>query len=129
MRFLTGRPLRHEGYFYFNGLLFALSLRRATRKITHYLRVICFWFGYLHVIQVPSRSILSSISISPTYKKAINTAEDLLLSDLELYCVDAASYFLSTSPTTSFQKLKEQITIFQYDEVPNVLERLDNSLL
>ena len=60
--------------------------------------------------------------------KAINTAEDLLLSDLELYCVDAASYFLQTSPTAAFKKLKEQITIFQYDEVPVVVERLENFL-
>ena len=129
MSFLTGHPLRHENYFYSNGFLFVLSLRPATRKLTHYLSAICSWFGHFHINQVPSRSILSSTSISPAYMKAINTAEDLLLSDLELYCVDAAAFFLSTSPTAAFKKLKKQITIFQYDEFPVILERLETSLL
>ena len=129
MSFLTGHPLRHENYFCSNGFLFALSLRPATRKLTHYSSAICFWLGHFYVIEVPPRSILSSTSISPTYMKAINTVEELSLSDLELYCVDAAALFLSTSPTAAFKKLQEQITIFQYDEVPTVLERLENFLL
>ena len=125
--FLTGRPSRHERSCYSNGFLFALSLRPATRKkISYSSSVIRFWLGHFILIEVPSRSILSSTSISPTYMKAINSAEDLLLSELDLYCVDAAAYFLSTSPTTSFKKLMKQITIFQYEEVPHVLERLEN---
>ena len=72
----------------------------------------------------PFRSILATMSITPTYMKAIDTAEDLLMSDLDFYCVDTAANFLSTSPTPNLQKLKDKIVIFNYPEVPDILERL-----
>ena len=55
------------------------------------------------------RSILASSMITPTYVKAINTAEDLFMSQLEIHTSPSIAARLQNNPRPILQKLKDRI--------------------
>ena len=57
------------------------------------------------------RSILASKTITPTYLKAINTAEELFMSELAIHVAPPTAYHLSTSPISIIKKLRDRIVL------------------
>lgn len=55
------------------------------------------------------RSILASKTITPTYLNPINTAEDLLWSQLDAICTPGTTNYLKASQKRAFQKMKNKI--------------------
>ena len=69
-----------------------------------------------------SRSILASKTITPTYLEPINTAEDLLSSQLNAFCTDAGLQPLLQRST--FKKMKNRIDPGLLDSLQENIERL-----
>ena len=79
------------------------------------------------------RSILASNMIKPTYMKAINTAQDLFVSELEIHATSATSYYIMTSPIPIIQKLGNRIvhlpnpsSLTYVQDLSHVVERFVN---
>ena len=67
-----------------------------------------------------SRSILASKTITPTYLNPINTAEDLLFSQLNAICTPGTTNYLKA--TQKFQKMKNRIH-------PDLLNSLQENII
>ena len=65
------------------------------------------------------RSILASKTITPTYLKAINTAEELFMSELAIHVAPPTAYHLSTSPIPIIQKMGDRIVVDYPNENPD----------
>ena len=68
-----------------------------------------------------SRSILASKTITPTYLEPINTAEDLLSSQLNAFCTDAGLQPLLQRST--FKEMKNRIDPGLLDSLQENIER------
>ena len=69
-----------------------------------------------------SRSILASKTITPTYLEPINTAEDLLSSQLNAFCTDGG--LLPLLQRSTFKKMKNRIDSGLLDSLQENIERL-----
>ena len=71
------------------------------------------------------RSILASKTITPTYLKPINTAEDLLLSQLKAFCTPDGCDNLYTMST--WKEMKNRIDPGLLDSLQENIKRFTNS--
>ena len=67
-----------------------------------------------------SRSIVASKTITPTLY-VINTAEDLLLSQLNVHSTSATAYYLKTSSSSTIKKMEDKI-------IPGLLTSLQEKI-
>ena len=73
------------------------------------------------------RSVLSSKMTIPVYLKAIDTAEDLFASQLEIHTSFPIANHLMADPRPIIQKMREKISGLNLDptsnDLPNAIER------